>query len=107
MEGVFGDRIISPGLWSARSPDLIACDILGGGGGNFKDKVYRNNRHTDDYNQWCHSPDWALASLTGFMIVCSSTMWGYQLHDRPVLYTLIQPSETSSSKLPETLVTKQ
>jgi hypothetical protein len=26
-----------------------------------------------------------------------STMWGYQLHDRPVLDTLIQPSETSSS----------
>jgi hypothetical protein len=24
-------------------------------------------------------------------------MWGYQLHDRPVLDTLIQPSETSSS----------
>jgi hypothetical protein len=24
-------------------------------------------------------------------------MWGYQLHDRPILYTLIQPSETSSS----------
>jgi hypothetical protein len=27
-----------------------------------------------------------------------STMWGYQLHDRPILDTLIQPSETSSSK---------
>jgi hypothetical protein len=34
--------------------------------------------------------------FTGFMIVYS-TMWGYQLHDRPVLDTLIQPSETSSS----------
>jgi hypothetical protein len=28
--------------------------------------------------------------FTGFMIVYS-TMWGYQLHDRPVLDTLIQP----------------
>jgi hypothetical protein len=26
-----------------------------------------------------------------------STMWGYQLHDRPIVDTLIQPSETSSS----------
>jgi hypothetical protein len=26
-----------------------------------------------------------------------STMWGYQLHDRPALDTLIQPSEPSSS----------
>jgi hypothetical protein len=25
------------------------------------------------------------------------TMWGYQLHDRPVLDTLFQPTETSSS----------
>jgi hypothetical protein len=34
--------------------------------------------------------------FTGFRIVYS-TMWSYQLHDRPVLDTLIQPSETSSS----------
>jgi hypothetical protein len=47
-------------------------------------------------DQWRYSPDRALASQTGFMIVYS-TMWGYQLHDRPVLDTLIQPSETSSS----------
>jgi hypothetical protein len=39
----------------------------------------------------------ALASLSGFTIVCISTMWGYQLHDRPVQDTLIQPSEPSSS----------
>jgi hypothetical protein len=43
-----------------------------------------------------YSPDRALASLTGFMIVYS-TMWVYQLHDRPVLDTLIQLSEKSSS----------
>jgi hypothetical protein len=52
------------------------------------------NSYDDD--QWHYSPDRALASLMGFMIVCS-TMWGYQLHDRPVLDTLIQPSETFSS----------
>jgi hypothetical protein len=40
--------------------------------------------------QWRYSPDRALASLTGFMIVYS-TLWGYQLLD-----TLIQPSETSN-----------
>jgi hypothetical protein len=33
----------------------------------------------DDDDQWRYSPDRALASLTGFMIVCN-TMWGYQLH---------------------------
>jgi hypothetical protein len=45
----------------------------------------------NDDDQWRYSADRALASLTGFMIVCSSTMWGYQLHDRPVQDTLIQP----------------
>jgi hypothetical protein len=50
----------------------------------------------NDDDQWRYSPDRALASFTGFMIVCS-TMWGYQLHDRPVLYTLIQSSKPSSS----------
>jgi hypothetical protein len=33
----------------------------------------------------------------GFHDSLYSTMCGYQLHDRPVLDTLIQPSETSSS----------
>jgi hypothetical protein len=46
----------------------------------------------DDDDQSRYSPDRALASLTG-----SSTMWGYQLHDRPVQDTPIQPSEPSSS----------
>jgi hypothetical protein len=35
--------------------------------------------------------------FTGFMIVFYSTMWGYQLHNRSILDTLIQPSEISSS----------
>jgi hypothetical protein len=42
----------------------------------------------DDDDQWGYSPGRALASLTGFMIVCS-TMWGYQLHDRPIPDTVI------------------
>jgi hypothetical protein len=50
----------------------------------------------DGDDQWRYSPDRALASLTGSMIVYR-TMWGYQLHDRPDLDILIQPSETSSS----------
>jgi hypothetical protein len=50
----------------------------------------------DDDDQWRYSPDRALAPLTGFMLVYS-TMWVYQLHDRPILDTLIQPSETYSS----------
>jgi hypothetical protein len=50
-----------------------------------------------DDDQWRYSPDQALASLYGFHDSLYSTMWGYQLHDRPVLDTLIQPSETSSS----------
>jgi hypothetical protein len=58
-----------------------------------------------DGDQWRNSPDRALASLTGFMIVYS-TMWGYQLNDRPVLDTLSQLSETSSSNY-KRLVAKQ
>jgi hypothetical protein len=53
-------------------------------------------KFVNDDDQWRYSPDRALASLTGFMIVYT-TMWGYQLHDRPILDNLIQPSETSSS----------
>jgi hypothetical protein len=59
-------------------------------------KIYVNNPKNLIDDQWRYSPDRALASLTGFMIVCRM-MWGYQLHDRPVLDTRIQPSEISSS----------
>jgi hypothetical protein len=48
-------------------------------------------------DQWRYSPDRALASLYGFHDSFYSTMWGYQLHDRPIVDTLIQPSETPSS----------
>jgi hypothetical protein len=52
---------------------------------------------SNDDDHWRYSPDRALASLYGFHDSFYSTMWGYQLHDRPILDTLIQPSETSSS----------
>jgi hypothetical protein len=38
---VFGERIISRGLLSPRSPDLIFCNIYFLG--NLKGKVYKNN----------------------------------------------------------------
>jgi hypothetical protein len=47
----------------------------------------------DDDDQWHYSPDRALASLYGFHDSFYSTMWGYHLHDRPILDTLIQPSD--------------
>jgi hypothetical protein len=56
---------------------------------------YNRNQFYDD--QWCYSLDRALASLYGFHHIFCSTMWSYQLHDRPILDTLIQPSETFSN----------
>jgi hypothetical protein len=41
---VFEDRLISRGLWPARSPDLYPCGFYLWG--NLKDKVYSNNPHT-------------------------------------------------------------
>jgi hypothetical protein len=41
---VFENRLISRGLWPARSPDLNPCDFYLWG--NLKDKVYSNNPHT-------------------------------------------------------------
>jgi hypothetical protein len=41
LEGVFGDRTVSRGLWPARSPDLTPCNFYLWG--NLKDKVYRIN----------------------------------------------------------------
>jgi hypothetical protein len=46
LEGVFDDRIISRGLWPARSPDLTPCDFYLRG--NLKDKFYRTNAHTEE-----------------------------------------------------------
>jgi hypothetical protein len=53
-------------------------------------------RDDDDDDHWRYSPDRALASLSGFMIVLYYDV-GLSAHDRPILDTLIQPSETSSS----------
>jgi hypothetical protein len=44
LNEVFDDRLISHGLWSARSPDLNPCDFYQWG--NQKDKAYSNNPHT-------------------------------------------------------------
>jgi hypothetical protein len=46
LNEVFEDRLISRGLWPARSPDLNPCDFYLWG--NLKDKVYSNNHHTLD-----------------------------------------------------------
>jgi hypothetical protein len=46
LNEVFEDRLISCGLWLARSPDLNPCDIYLRG--NLKDTVYSNNPHTLD-----------------------------------------------------------
>lgn len=40
----FEDRVISTGLWPARSPDLTVCDFYLWG--NLKNKVYKSNPHT-------------------------------------------------------------
>jgi hypothetical protein len=54
-------------------------------------------KEIDDDDQWRYSPDRPLACLYGFHDSFYRTMWGYRLHDRPILDTLIQPSETSNS----------
>jgi hypothetical protein len=46
LRQVFGDRIISCGLWPARSPDLYPCDFYLWG--NLKQKVYKTNPHTTE-----------------------------------------------------------
>jgi hypothetical protein len=42
LSGVFGERIITTGIWPAHSPDLIPCDFL-----ILKDKVYSSNPQTE------------------------------------------------------------
>jgi hypothetical protein len=41
LSDVFGDRIISSGIWPARSPDFYPCDFFFWG--CLKDKVYNSN----------------------------------------------------------------
>jgi hypothetical protein len=44
LHEVFENRLISRGLWLARSPDSNPCDFYLWG--NLKDNVYSNNPHT-------------------------------------------------------------
>jgi hypothetical protein len=46
LSDVFGDRIVSSGMWPARSPDLNPCDFLLWG--FLKDKVYNINPRTEE-----------------------------------------------------------
>jgi hypothetical protein len=45
LSDVFGDGIISSGIWSARSHDLKPCDFFLG---CLKDKVYNSNPQTEE-----------------------------------------------------------
>jgi hypothetical protein len=44
LDEVFGERVISRGLWPPRSPDLNPCDFYLWG--TLKEKVYVNNPHS-------------------------------------------------------------
>jgi hypothetical protein len=46
LSDVFGDRIISSGIWAARSPDLNPCDFFFWG--SLKDKVYNSHPRTEE-----------------------------------------------------------
>jgi hypothetical protein len=45
LSDVFGGKIISSGIWAARSPDLNPCDFFFWG--CLKDKVYNSNPGTE------------------------------------------------------------
>jgi hypothetical protein len=46
LSDVFGDRIISSGVWPARSPDLNYCDFFFWG--CLKANIYNNNPQTEE-----------------------------------------------------------
>jgi hypothetical protein len=46
LSDVFGDRIISSGIWPACSPNLNPCDFFFWG--CLKDKVYNSNPQTEE-----------------------------------------------------------
>jgi hypothetical protein len=52
LSDVFGDRIISSGIWPARSPDLIPSDFFFWG--CLKDKVYNSNPRTEELKENIH-----------------------------------------------------
>jgi hypothetical protein len=43
ISDVFGDRVISEGLWPAHSSDIMLCDFCSQG--SLKDNVYKRNSH--------------------------------------------------------------
>jgi hypothetical protein len=49
LSDVFGDRIISSGIWPAHSPDLNPCDFFFWG--CLKDKVYIINPRTEEVKE--------------------------------------------------------
>jgi hypothetical protein len=52
LSDVFGDRIISSGIWLASSPDLNRCDFFLCG--CLKDKVYNSNPRTEELKENIH-----------------------------------------------------
>jgi hypothetical protein len=46
LDGVFGGKMVSRGLWSTDLPGLTPCDLYLWC--NLKDKVYRMNLHTEE-----------------------------------------------------------
>jgi hypothetical protein len=52
LSAVFGDRIISSGIWPARSPDLNPCDLFFLG--CLKDKDYNSNPRTEELKENIH-----------------------------------------------------
>jgi hypothetical protein len=49
LSDVFGDRIISIGIWPARSPDLKPCEFFFRG--CLKGKVYNSNFRTENLKE--------------------------------------------------------
>jgi hypothetical protein len=49
LPDVFGDRIISSGIWPARSPYLNVCDLFFWG--CLKVKVYNSNARTEELKE--------------------------------------------------------
>jgi hypothetical protein len=52
LSDVFGDRIISSGIWPARSPDLNPCDFYFWG--CLKDKVSNSNPRKEELKENIH-----------------------------------------------------
>jgi hypothetical protein len=53
LSDVFGNRIISSGIWPARSPDLNNCDFFIWG--CMKDEVDESNPRTEELKEKIHT----------------------------------------------------